>query len=342
VKISIQGDKFLFDDRLTYSDFPTAKPEALGRLMNSRMVQATFDDENPETIKLFNYPDGSPFNPDRQTDEFVAALPSYRRHGVIAATVNFQGGFPQYHIHLRRDQILQDWENNAFTAEGALKDRYADRMRRVIEGMDEQRMACIVGLFYFGQNHKLRDEAAVRRAVNEAMDFFCAVGRDNVMVEVNNEANIGYVHEVLRPQRIHELILAARERSGGRFLVSTSYGGGGLPNDAVMHAADFLLVHGNGQRPHQIRAMVEHLRARTEKPIVFNEDSTRVDNLRAAWEAGASWGYYDQGGLRVYHDGFQSPPTNWAINTFEKITFFTTVAELCGIEDAPSYRGDRL
>ena len=97
MKISIQGDKFLFDDRLTYSDFPTAKPEALGRLMNSRMVQATFDDENPETIKLFNYLDGSPFNPDRQTDEFVAALPSYRRHGVIAATVNFQGGFPHDH-----------------------------------------------------------------------------------------------------------------------------------------------------------------------------------------------------------------------------------------------------
>ena len=274
MKISIRGDKFLFDDRLTYSEFPTARPEALGRLMNSRMVQATFDDENPETIKLFNYPDGSPFNPDRQTDEFVAALPGYRRHGVIAATVNFQGGFPQYHIHLRRDQILQDWENNAFTAEGALKDKHADRMRRVIEGMDEQRMACIVGLFYFGQNHKLRDEAAVHRAVNEAVDFFCAVGRDNVMIEINNESNIGYVHEILQPQRIHELILAARERSGGRFLVSTSYGGGGLPSDAVADAADFLLVHGNGQRPHQIRAMVEHLRARTEKPIVFNEDST--------------------------------------------------------------------
>ncbi len=130
MKISIQGDKFLFDDRLTYSDFPTAKPEALGRLMNTRMVQATFDDENPETVKLFSYPDGSPFDPNRQTDEFVAALPSYRRHGVIAATVNFQGGFPQYHIHLRRDQILQDWDNNAFTPEGALKDTYAERMPR--------------------------------------------------------------------------------------------------------------------------------------------------------------------------------------------------------------------
>ena len=53
-------------------------------------------------------------------------------------------------------------------------------------------------------------------------------------------------------------------------------------------------------------------------------------------------GYYEQGGMRPYHDGFQIQTTTWAINTFEKITFFTTVAELCGIEDAPSYRGDHL
>lgn len=342
MKVSIQGDKFYFDNAPTYSDFPGVKPEALGRLMNTRMVQATFDDENPETVGYFAYPDGSPFDPNRQTDEYIAALPSYRAQGVIATTVNFQGGYPQYHIHLRRDQILQNWDNNAFTPEGALKEKYADRMRRVIEAMDDQRMACIVGLFYFGQNHKLRDEAAVRRAVNESMDFFDAVNRDNVMVEINNEANIGYVHESLRPDHVHELITAAKERCGGRFLVSTSYGGGGLPSSEVIEVADYILVHGNSQKPHQIRAMVEYLRERTGKPIVFNEDSTRVDNLRAAWEAGASWGYYDQGGLRKYHDGFQSPPTNWEINTFEKITFFATVAELCGIEESKAFAPSSL
>lgn len=96
MKITIENDKFLFDDRLTYSDFPTARPEALGRLMNSRMVQATFDDENPETVKLFSYPDGSPFDPDRQTDEFVAALPSFRRHGVLpyCCHAQFPGRLP--------------------------------------------------------------------------------------------------------------------------------------------------------------------------------------------------------------------------------------------------------
>ena len=133
VHITIQGDKFYMDGKLTYSDFPGARPEALGRLMNSRMVQATFEDENPETAKLFVYPDGSVLDPNRQTNEFCAALPEYRRHGVIACTVNFQGGYPQYHVHLRQDQILQNWDNNAFAANGSLKWRYAERMSSILE-----------------------------------------------------------------------------------------------------------------------------------------------------------------------------------------------------------------
>ena len=165
VHITIQGDKFYMDGKLTYSDVPGAKPEALGRLMNSRMVQATFEDENPETAKLFVYPDGSVLDPNRQTNEFCAALPEYRRYGVIACTVNFQGGYPQYHVHLRQDQILQNWDNNAFAANGSLKWRYAERMQRVIEAADKARIAIIVGYFYFGQNHKLagRGGGAARR-----------------------------------------------------------------------------------------------------------------------------------------------------------------------------------
>jgi hypothetical protein len=77
--------------------------------------------------------------------------------------------------------------------------------------------------------------------------------------------------------------------------------------------------------------MVETVKGQTGKPVIFNEDSARIDNCRAAWEAGSSWGYYDQGGQTKYHDGFQSPPTNWSINTPEKKAFFTTVAELVGI-----------
>ena len=124
-----------------------------------------------------------------------------------------------------------------------------------------------------------------------------------------------------------------KKRVGGRLLVSTSYGGGGLPSQAMIDAADYILLHGNGQGPDDIRRMVEIVRRQTGKPIIFNEDSVSVDNMVAAWESGASWGYYDQGGQVRYHDGFQSPPTNWAINTPEKIAFFNGVAELVGIKN---------
>jgi hypothetical protein len=330
MQISIQGDKFLFDGQLTYSDFPGAKEEALGRLMNSRMVQATFEDENPETADFFRYPDGSPFDPNRQTSEFIAALPEYRRHGVIATTVNFQGGYPRYHVKLSKDDYLQNWDNNAFTPNGRLKWAYAERMRRVVEAHDDLNMAVIVGYFYFGQNHKLADEAAVKKAVIEATEFLTGLNRGNVLIEINNECNIGYVHEILQPHRIHELIQLAQDVCERRVLVSTSYGGGRVPDENVISTADFLLIHGNGQDPAGIKRMVEQTRAETGKPIVFNEDSVSIDNLRAAWEAGSSWGYYDQG-RNNYVDGFQSPPTNWSINTSEKKAFFTTVAELVGI-----------
>jgi len=332
VHITIKGDKFYMDGKLTYSDFPGARPEALGKLMNSRMVQATFEDENPETAKLFVYPDGSPLDPNRQTDEFIAALPEYRRHGVVACTVNFQGGYPQYHVHLRQDQILQNWDNNAFAPNGSLKWRYAERMQRVIEAADKARMVIIVGFFYFGQNHKLQDEAAVCRAVSEATEFLVSLKRQNVMIEINNECEIGYVHHVLQPRGVHQMIALAREVGKGQIPVSTSFGGGTVPGTYYFDVVDYVLIHGNGQTPEKIRSMVAACKAMTTKPIVFNEDSVRVDNCRAAFEEGASWGYYDQGGRQPYADGFQSVPSNWSINTAEKKAFFETVADLVGIK----------
>lgn len=61
--MTIEGEKFLIDGKPTYSDVPNVNPKALGMLLNSRMVQALFDDENPETRHLWRYPDGSEFDP---------------------------------------------------------------------------------------------------------------------------------------------------------------------------------------------------------------------------------------------------------------------------------------
>ena len=323
--IKIEKDKFLIDGKLTYSNVPNVNPDALGRLLNLRTVQATFEDENPETRSMWRYPDGTEYDPERQTNEFIAHLPEYKKYGVIGFTINFQGGVPVAKVTNR-----QKWINTAFEEDGSIKPEYTDRIRRVIEAAGKNGMIPIVGFFYFGQDHRLRDEEVVKQAVINAVEFLKKLNNKNLLIEINNESDIFYDHEILQPLRVHELIRLAREIGEGVFLISTSFGGGTIPSDSVIEESDFILMHGNGQSQERIREMVKIVRKKTNKPIVFNEDSASIDNLEAAFEKGASWGYYE-GGKSNYWDGFQSPPTNWAINTDTKKAFFNKVAELIGI-----------
>ncbi len=52
-----------------------------GLLLNSRMVQATFDDLNPQTRGMWAYPDTGVWDADRNLREFLAAMPIWRQHG---------------------------------------------------------------------------------------------------------------------------------------------------------------------------------------------------------------------------------------------------------------------
>jgi hypothetical protein len=63
------------------------------------------------------------------------------------------------------------------------------------------------------------------------------------------------------------------------------------------------------------------------KPIVFNEDSTTIDNLLAAVGQRAGWGYHDKG-ANDYRNGFQAPPVDWSISTDAKRRFFEEVTRL--------------
>src|SRR5438067_430314 len=82
--VSMSGETFILNG------LPTFAGRALeGTLPNSRMVQATFDDANPATIEMWRYPNGTPYSASRQTNEFVAALPTYRAYGLLAVTLNF-------------------------------------------------------------------------------------------------------------------------------------------------------------------------------------------------------------------------------------------------------------
>ena len=345
--VSIDGDRFHINGAPTYPERHYRGWSIEGLLFNARMVQATFDDLNPETRSRWAYPDTGEWDPERNVSEFVAMLPEYRRHGLLGVTLNLQGGSPEGYSK------EQPWINSGFTAEGELCPAYLARLDRVLNALDALGMVAIVGLFYFGQDERLLDETAVRRAVDEAARWLLNEGHTNVVVEINNECDVPrYEHEILQPHRVHELIGQVREVSvgGRRLLVGTSYRGGALPGNDVLAASDLALLHGNGvTEPERIRETVHRTRERLagrSMPIVFNEDDhfafdLSENNMLAATASYASWGYFDPGpgaggaGARSnYRDGFQNVPVEWRLSTPRKLEFFRLLAEVTGNDGA--------
>lgn len=334
-RVEIVGDAFHINGLPTYAGRSWRGKKIEGLLMNSRMVQATFDDLNPQTRDRWAYPDTRRWDPDRNLREFLVAMPQWRERGLLAVTINLQGGSPQGYS---KDQ---PWHNSAFTETGELRPDFIARLDQVITKADELGMVVIVGYFYFGQDQRLQDEAAVIAATDAATNWLLRSGFRNVLVEVNNECNVkAYDHAILRPERIHELIdrVRATHWEGRRLLVGTSYGGGTVPKPNVVRSSDFLLLHGNGvKQPTRIAEMVRETRAvpgYRPMPILFNEDDhfdfdRPENNFLAAIGEYASWGYFD---YRMpdegFDEGYQSVPVNWAISSDRKRGFFDLLSEI--------------
>jgi len=333
--ISIREDAFYIDDRPTYEGRTWNDHKVEGLLFNTRMVQGIFDDLNPATTDNWIYPDAGEWDPDRNTREFIAAMPSWRAHGVLAFTLDLQGGNPRGYGR------QQPWHNSALNADGSLRPDYMARLEKILDRADELGMVVILGIFYFGQDERLEDEAAVIRSVDNTIDWLIERAYGHILIEVNNECNVDrYEHPILKPDRVHELILRVRQRSEGQLLVSTSYGGGTIPRENVVRASDFLLIHGNGvEDPARIAEMVRQTRdlpGYRPMPILFNEDDhfdfdKPKNNLLAALDEYASWGYLDIG-QGDYENGYQSVPVNWTINTDLKRAFFAKMREITGME----------
>ena len=263
--VSIQGEKFFVNGAITY-----AGGSLEGTLPNSRMVNATFEDTNPSTVTMWNYPDGSAYDPARQTAEFTAAVPSYRAKGLLAVSLNFQGGRP-----VAGNTNPQPWINTAFNPDGTLKPEYLARMDQVIRALDAQGMVAILGYFYFGQDERLTDETAVRNATTNATKWVLDQGYRNVLIEIANETDSpDYNHAILKPARISELITAVQNQSknfGRPLKVSVSFMGGTVPPLNIAQTEDFILLHGNNQSSSSITSMVNSARSYgLNKPIIFN------------------------------------------------------------------------
>ncbi len=336
-KVSIVGEDFHLDGRPTYAGRSWKGHRIEGLLLNSRMVQATFDDLNPETARRWAYADTGKWDAERNVREFIAAMPEWKRHGLLAVTVNFQGGSPEGY------SSKQTWETGAFTAEGALRPAFADRMRRVLDAADEQGMVVIIGYFYFGQSPRFAGDEAVIRATDAATRWLLAGGWRNVLVEVNNETNPTYKPSILRPDRVSELIQRVRAMQaadGHTLLVGTSFGGCVVPSTNVVAVSDFLLIHGNGaSKPEQITQLIRKTRALPTyrpMPVINNEDDHEnfdqpANNFTAALREHVSWGWFDYRRKGEGMDeGYQSPSVNWGLSSERKRAFFRFCAEITG------------
>ncbi len=335
--VSIVGEDFYINQRPTYAGRSWNGKRIEGLLLNSRMVQATFDDLNPETRNRWAYSDTKMWDAERNLNEFLAAMPEWRKHGLLAITVNFQGGSPQGYSK------SQPWINSGFNEHGELRDEYTQRMSKVISTADELGMVVIVGYFYFGQDQILKDETAVTTATDRATHWLLESSFRNVLVEVNNECDVkAYDHAILKPERIHELIERVKrcKHAGRRLLVGTSYGGGTVPKEEVVRSSDFLLIHGNGvAEPFRITEMLQQSRAVAgyrPMPILFNEDDhyafhQPMNNFVASVSDHASWGYFD---YRMkdegFDEGYQSVPVNWGLSSERKRGFFQLLSEITG------------
>ncbi len=330
-KVSIDEDKFYLNGLPTFKGRTWKGMSVEGLLPNSRMVQGIFDDLNPETVSRWAYPDTKKWDPDRNTKEFIAAMPDWKKHGLLAFTLNLQGGSPMGYGN-------KNWYNSAFFEDGKLRSEYMARLNKILKKTDELGMVAILGLFYFGQDQNLKNETAVINATDKIIDWLLNKGYKNVIIEVGNESNnIKYDHAILKQDRIHELILRIKSRAPN-LLVSTSFNGNTLPPDKVVEVSDFVLIHGNGVKiPDRITEMVEQVRALPsyrKMPVIFNEDDhfefdKPENNFVNATRAYASWGYFD---FRMknegFDEGFQSVPVNWEIRSERKKSFFLKMKEI--------------
>ncbi len=334
-EVSIIGNRFYINGELTYKDRFWKGHEIQGLLFNSRMVQGIFDDLNPGTRARFSYPDTKKWDPERNTSEFVTAMGDWKAHGLLAFTLNLQGGSPMGYGNM-------GWINSTFDEEGNPGPDYLNRLERILKRADELQMVVILGYFYFGQDQYLKNEKAVINAVDTITRWILDKGYQNILVEINNECDIRYEHEILQPKRVHELIERVKgiSRNGHSLLVGTSYGGGTIPLPNVVTASDYLLLHGNGVgNPAKISEMVQATRrvnGYTDKPILFNEDdhydfTAENNNLKSAVKAYASWGYFDfRRKGEGFENGYQSVPVDWGITSERKRSFFGKIKEITG------------
>ena len=286
---------------------------AEGALMNSRMANAIWDDANWPA-----------FDADKNTSNFVAALPTYASYGLNNVTVGLQGGKTG-----RASGV-----SSGINPDGSLNNAWMTRLDSVLSAAVANHMTVTVQGYYQSQDHRVIGDEAVKKSLVNIVNWLYARGyQDDVIFEVANESNPNLYshHPILQKANVHQAITVARNARPDNILaVTVSFVGGALPTANIYKVADIVVLHANSRTATELKAMVDKVRASAAYkarpvPILINEDSTSIENLNAALSKGVGWGYWDQTGFQNITD---TDGPVWAINTSAKQAFFQRVKEV--------------
>ena len=321
--LQISGRSLLINGQPVYAELPGSRPEIHGLLFNQRMIQGVFDDQRDRS-RFSQSADGL-FDPETHTDHLIEALPQWYAYGLRAISVGFQGGWPVGSVDVR------DIDNNPFGSDGTRLDpAYAARMDRIIRAADRLGMVVIVSLLYWAQAARLRDNQAIRSAVETGSRFVRDGGYRNVILEIANEYNIDSFRcqpLVFEPEGMVELIHLAQTASGGCPVGAS--GGGGMADQKVAEASDIVLIHGNGLTAGQYYHFIRKVRQWVpDRPIVCNEDSPCCTRVDVAALTGTSWGYYNNYTKQI-------PPADFSVTAGEDLFFARRMAAAIGIPVEP-------
>ena len=302
--------------RKTYTG-PRYRPEAAGRLMNLRIAQGLFHDEWLTEVA---------FDPDKNTGRLIAALDTYKAHGLGAISVSLQGGNMSYERDGRvkrvRDYKLGAQKGahvSAFRPDGSLKPDWMNRALRLQRELDKRGMILDLIYFYQHQDELFEGPEAIDRAATLATDWLIDNNCRNVIIEIANEHDVqAYDHGRYIHNRMGHLIEVVRGRfkdkkAPFRLPVSASTGGGMRVYEGVRDHADLVIIHGNNRTAEEKRKRTAELYQDPAMPgpIYMNEDDngreTTAANLSkelascdAVWESGGSWGYMPWVQLQVF------------------------------------------
>ncbi|MEX2567797.1 MAG: hypothetical protein WD431_17755 [Cyclobacteriaceae bacterium] len=285
-RLSIKGDQWYINGEITNPGSPAA-----GLLMNVRMVNAVFEDRGEGWKKQVDT-----FDPEENTQNFINHIPEYVDLGVNAFVISLQGGLPGYEGAI----------NTAFEPDGKLRKDYMERVAKVIRAADQQEAVIILTCFYQRQrDHEfaLESKQAIIEAVRNSAAWIAKEGFSNVLLEIANEYPHGGYRgwpdsEWLVSEAGQIELMEAAKAAHPDLLVSTSGLGHGRFPEALVTAADFLLIHFNNTALEDYAEKINPLK-KYGKPIVCNEDD-KIGKEGAAALAysvlnGAGWGFMESG-----------------------------------------------